>query len=212
MEVDLANSNVPELNTALLIDGENISSTWAGRIITASAKLGGLLVKRAYGNATKIKGWDDAPGIKLVHTGAGKNAADIALAIEAAELSYNGRIENFVLVSSDGDFSHLATFLRERGHQVMGIGEEKAPLGFRKSCTGWQTLEARPQDMHQKILAEMRKQQGGILINRVSPTLRSSLGVTLSDLEEKSWRKYFEKRPDSFKISGEAQQTLITTR
>lgn len=201
-----------ELNTALLIDGENISSTWAGKTIMASGQLGGLLVKRAYGNATKIKGWDEAPGIKLVHTGAGKNAADIALAIEAVELSYADRVKNFVLVSSDGDFSHLATFLRERGHRVLGMGEEKAPLAFRKSCTDWQTLEARPQDMHQRIRAELRKQQGGILINKVSPTLRVSLGVTLSDLEEKSWRKYFEKRPESFKISGEAQQTLITVR
>lgn len=208
----MTNSGTPVLNTALLIDGENISSTWAGKTITASGQLGGLLVKRAYGNATKIKGWDEAPGIKLVHTGAGKNAADIALAIEAVELSYAGLVQNYVLVSSDGDFSHLATFLRERGHRVLGMGEDKAPLAFRKSCTDWQTLEARPQDMHQKILAELRKQQGGILINKVSPTLRGSLGVTLSDLEEKSWRKYFEKRPDSFKISGEAQHTRITTR
>lgn len=208
----MTNSNVSELNTALLIDGENISSTWAGKTITASGQLGGLLIKRAYGNAAKIKGWDEAPGIKLVHTGSGKNAADIALAIDAVDLSYADSVKNFVLVSSDGDFSHLATFLRERGHRVLGMGEEKAPLAFRKSCTGWQTLEARPQDMHQKILAELRKQKGGILINKVSPTLRVSLGVTLSDLEEKSWRKYFEKRPDSFVISGEAQQTRITAR
>ncbi|WP_282064598.1 NYN domain-containing protein [Aliiroseovarius marinus] len=208
----MTNSNAPELNTALLIDGENISSTWAGRTITASAALGGLLVKRAYGNATKIKGWDEAPGIRLVHTGAGKNSADIALAIDAVDLSYSGRVQSFILVSSDGDFSHLATFLRERGHRVLGIGEDKAPLAFRKSCTDWQTLEARPQDLHQKILAELRKQKGGILINKVSPTLRVSLGVTLSDLEEKSWRKYFEKRSDSFVISGEAQQTRITAR
>ena len=208
----MTNSNAPEQNTALLIDGENISSTWAGKTIMASGQLGGLLVKRAYGNATKIKGWDEAPGIKLVHTGAGKNAADIALAIEAVELSYAGRVENYVLVSSDGDFSHLATFLRERGHRVLGMGEEKAPLAFRKSCTDWQTLEARPQDMHQKILGEVRKRKDGILIGQVSPFLRGSLGVTLSDLDEKSWRKYFTNREDHFDVSGEAQQTRITAR
>ncbi|WP_247090409.1 NYN domain-containing protein [Aliiroseovarius sp. S1123] len=208
----MTNSGTPVLNTALLIDGENISSTWAGKTITASGQLGGLLVKRAYGNATKIKGWDEAPGIKLVHTGAGKNAADIALAIEAVELSYAGLVQNYVLVSSDGDFSHLATFLRERGHRVLGMGEDKAPLAFRKSCTDWQTLEARPQDLHRRILEEIRKRKDGILIGQVSPFLRGSLGVTLSDLDEKSWRKYFTNREDLFCVSGEAQQTRITAR
>lgn len=169
-------------------------------------------MKRAYGNATKIKGWDEAPGIKLVHTGAGKNAADIALAIEAVELSYAGLVQNYVLVSSDGDFSHLATFLRERGHRVLGMGEDKAPLAFRKSCTDWQTLEARPQDLHRRILEEIRKRKDGILIGQVSPFLRGSLGVTLSDLDEKSWRKYFTNREDLFCVSGEAQQTRITAR
>lgn len=59
---------------ALLIDGENISSALAGKIIVESGKLGELLVRRVYGNAARIKGWDEAPGIKLVHTGTGKNA------------------------------------------------------------------------------------------------------------------------------------------
>lgn len=203
---------LPQAATALLIDGENISSTWAGRMIVEANRLGPLQIKRAYGNASKVKGWDEAPGIKLVHTGSGKNAADIALAIEASELSFAAQVSHFVLASSDGDFSHLATFLRERGHHVVGVGEAKAPINFRKSCSNWQTLEAKPLDMDQKILSELRKQQSGLLIQKVSPTLRASLGVTLSDLDEKTWRKYFEKRPEAFKITGEAQQTRITAR
>lgn len=201
-----------DARVALLIDGENISSALAGKIIIEAGKFGELLVKRVYGNAARIRGWDEAPGIKLVHTGLGKNAADIALALDAAELSFEAKVRTVVLVSSDGDFSHLATFLRERGHMVAGMGEAKAPVNYRKSCSSCLTLDTNPKDMDQKILAEMRKQKGGLLIGRVSPTLRAALGVTLSDLEEKTWRKYFEKRPGTFKITGEAQQTRITAR
>lgn len=197
---------------ALLIDGENISSALAGKIIVESGKLGELLVRRVYGNAARIKGWDEAPGIKLVHTGTGKNAADIALALDAAELSFGQKIKTFALVSSDGDFSHLATFLRERGHAVSGIGEAKAPANYRKSCSSWTMLNTTPEDLDARILAEMKKQEDGLLINRVSPTIRTALSITLTDLDEKNWRKYFEARLDRYKITGEAQQTRITAR
>ncbi|WP_289043566.1 NYN domain-containing protein [uncultured Aliiroseovarius sp.] len=131
-------TDVPKV--ALLIDGENISSAFAGKMIVAAGKLGDLQVRRVYGNAALVKGWDTAPGIQLVHSGAGKNAADIVLALDAMELSYASTIDVFALVSSDGDFMHLATRLRERGFQVVGIGEKKAPECFRKSCSSWVTL------------------------------------------------------------------------
>ena len=197
---------------ALLIDGENISSALAGKIIVEAGKFGELIVKRVYGSASRIKGWDEAPGIKLIHTGSGKNAADIALALDAAELSFSGRIEKFALVSSDGDFSHLATFLRERGHIVSGIGEAKSPANYRKSCSVWTLLNTNPDDLDARILAEMQKQEDGLLINRVSPTIRTALSITLTDLDEKNWRKYFEARLDRYEITGEAQQTRITAR
>ncbi|MCK8463844.1 NYN domain-containing protein [Aliiroseovarius sp. S1339] len=127
---------------ALLIDGENISSALAGKIIVESGKLGELRLRRVYGNATLVKGWDTATGIRLVHSGTGKNAADIVLALDAMELSYESKIDVFALVSSDGDFMHLADRLRERGFKVVGIGEKKAPDCFRKSCSSWVTLAA----------------------------------------------------------------------
>lgn len=127
-------------NVALLIDGENISAAFAGKIIVRAGREGTLVIRRVYGNATRIPAWDDAPGIRLVHTGTGKNAADIALTLEAAELSFDAQIDTFVIVSSDGDFTPLATRLRERGFRVVGLGEEKAPDGFRKTCSEWETL------------------------------------------------------------------------
>lgn len=127
-------------NVALLIDGENISAAFAGKIIARAGREGTLVIRRVYGNATRIPAWDDAPGIRLVHTGTGKNAADIALTLEATELSFDAQIDTFVIVSSDGDFTPLATRLRERGFRVVGLGEEKAPDGFRKTCSDWETL------------------------------------------------------------------------
>ena len=64
----------------------------------------------------------------------GKNAADLALAIDAIDLFHTGGIEGFCLVSSDSDFSHLALRLREHGVMVIGYGERKAPASFRRAC------------------------------------------------------------------------------
>ena len=111
---------------ALFIDGENVPSSYAGRIITRTRTHGQLAVRRVYGGVRKIPGWDAAPGFRMIHTGSGKNGADLMLAIEAMALSYERLADAFVLVSSDGDFTHLAQNLRERGFTVIGMGEEKA--------------------------------------------------------------------------------------
>ena len=64
----------------------------------------------------------------------GKNAADIALAIDAVDLSYRARLDGFLLVSSDSDFTRLAQRLREGGFAVYGFGESKTPRAFRSAC------------------------------------------------------------------------------
>lgn len=131
---------LPARRVALLIDGDNISSDRAGTLITRSLALGDLRVKRVYGNIKSLPGWDAAPGFRMVHAGCGKNAADLLLAIEAIGLSHTGGIDTFVIASSDRDFTHLAHDLRERHFAVIGIGEAKAPEGFRKACTRFTVL------------------------------------------------------------------------
>lgn len=126
---------------ALLIDGENVSAAHAGRIILTSLRFGALVTRRVYGHASRIPQWDEAPGFRVVHAGGGKNAADVLLAIEAVELFHVARPSTFVLVSKDGDFTHLATHLRERGATVVGMGEAHAAERFRKACTRFEILE-----------------------------------------------------------------------
>lgn len=120
---------------ALLVDGENISADLAGLIITKSLGFGQLVIRRVYGNAGKMPKWDAAPGFRLIHSGAGKNATDLLLAVEAMSLLHDGRVDALVLVTSDGDFTHLAAHLRERGVAVYGMGEAKAAERFRKACS-----------------------------------------------------------------------------
>ncbi len=82
---------------ALLVDGENVSRELAGRIVTKALGYGDLAIMRAYGNAANISGWDRAPRFRLIHSGKGKNATDILLAVEAVALAYNGGVDCFCI-------------------------------------------------------------------------------------------------------------------
>ena len=127
---------------ALLIDAENVPPAFAAALVDDAAGHGELAIRRAYGNFSLdcMRNWGEACprlGIRAhqVFPGArGKNAADLALAIDAMDLLHTGGVEGFCLVSSDGDFSHLALRLREHGVMVIGYGEHKAPESFRQAC------------------------------------------------------------------------------
>lgn len=134
----------PRSGVAVLVDGENLSADLSGQIIDEARKRGPLVVKRVYGNATNMAKWAAAPGFKLVHTGTGKNATDLLLAVEAVSLFHEGGIDTVVIASSDGDFSHLAHHLRERQLNVVGMGETKAPGAFRDACSDFFELVAKP--------------------------------------------------------------------
>lgn len=197
---------------ALLVDGENVSSGYAGKLLTEAAKHGHITVKRVYGNAGRVPGWDAAPGIRLVHAGQGKNATDLLLAIEAMQIFHDAQADVFVIASSDGDFSHLATHLRERGVTVIGAGEGKAPETFRKSCSYWVRIEAKPIEIDKAIERVFRINPGGLSIGQVNPEIRKRHAITLADVAEKSWRNYFEARAKLYVITGQGPQTRISLR
>ena len=127
---------------AVLIDGENASPRHARAVFEAAETLGDAMVRRVYGDFSngRLASWS-APIRKFAivpcHQPAhvrGKNAADIALAIDAVDLSYRVRLDGFLLVSSDSDFTALAQRLRERGFAVFGFGESRTPRAFRSAC------------------------------------------------------------------------------
>ena len=102
--------------------------------MTFAKNLGRLDMARVYGGAHPASSWMEAAGFRFIHAGPGKNGADILLSIDAIEACQLSDTKAFVLATSDGDFSHLAYRLRERGVEVYGLGEDKAPTSFREAC------------------------------------------------------------------------------
>jgi len=119
---------------AVLVDGDNLSAAHAPELRRIGAALGLPAVLRVYGDFSRLPGWQAVPGFRHVHAGSGKNATDLLLTVDAMELALEAEVEALVLASSDGDFSHLALRLRERGLQIVGAGEAKTPPHFREAC------------------------------------------------------------------------------
>jgi len=133
---------------AVLIDGENASARHARAVFETAGKIGEATVRRIYGDFSngRLASWNAAIrsySIVPCHQSAharGKNAADIALAIDAMDLMHRERLDGFCLVSSDSDFTRLAQRLREGGLAVYGFGESKTPEGFRAACHRFETV------------------------------------------------------------------------
>ncbi|MBI1418810.1 MAG: NYN domain-containing protein [Limimaricola sp.] len=134
---------------AVLIDADNTSPKHAGAIFEEIAGLGEASVRRCYGDfsSNQMAGWNKVQaehGLVPLHSPAntvGKNSSDISLVIDAMDLLHTGRFAGFVLVSSDSDFTRLASRIREQGLDVYGIGQKKTPEAFRKACKRFIFLE-----------------------------------------------------------------------
>ncbi len=140
---------IKELRLAVLIDADNIPSSNIKGMMEEIAKYGTPTFKRIYGDWTKptLTGWKSVllenaitPVQQYSYT-VGKNSSDSALIIDAMDILYTGRVDGFCIVSSDSDFTRLATRLREAGMQVFGIGEKKTPAPFIASCNKFIYLE-----------------------------------------------------------------------
>ncbi len=133
---------IKEPRLAVLIDADNTSARWAEAIFEEVATIGEASVRRIYGDfsGTQLVNWQKklaahavVPHQQFAYT-RGKNSSDIALVIDAMDLLHSGRFDGFVLVSSDSDFTRLASRVREQGLDVFGIGRQKTPQSFRKAC------------------------------------------------------------------------------
>ncbi len=127
---------------AVLIDADNATATLTSAMLAELAKYGTLTVKRAYGDWTtqRLVGWKkqlNSHAIQPVQQFAyttGKNATDSAMIIDAMDLLYSDTLDGFCIVSSDSDFTRLATRLREAGKTVYGLGQRKTPEAFIAAC------------------------------------------------------------------------------
>ena len=127
---------------AVLIDADNAQPGVVGELLTEVASYGTATVKRAYGDWTtpQLGRWKDVLHVHAIQPvqqfsyTSGKNATDSALIIDAMDLLHSGRVDGFCLVSSDSDFTRLATRIRESGLAVYGFGERKTPKPFVAAC------------------------------------------------------------------------------
>ena len=127
---------------AMLIDGDNVQSSLIKEIIAEASRYGLVSIKRIYGDWTtdNMKSWKETlhthavQPIQQFRYTVGKNATDSALIIDAMDILYDGIVSGFCLVSSDSDFTRLATRIREKGLFVMGIGHETTPKAFVNAC------------------------------------------------------------------------------
>lgn len=211
---------------AVLVDGENIRADFAVQILNAAARYGTATIRRVYQDAAKQNGWSDMAGWKVVHAGPGKNATDMLLFIEAVDLALIQDIKQVVIASSDGDFSHLATYLREHGTEVIGIGELKTPRKFSKACSEFVnlTFSAAPSDpvpLHAPkpapkpepllsqddlkiaaIIKEFSDGQGRLSVSTLSEYMIKAHSIQIKSLPAKNWSTYLKNHPQIYTVTG----------
>ena len=205
---------------AILVDGDNIGAGHAPRIAALGKAEGRVDIYRAYADATNGSGWNGVSGVNLIHAGSGKNAADLLLSIDAMEMAVAGGIDIMLVVSSDSDFTHLSTRLRERGIRVVGVGEAKAPATFRASCTRFERLppvRATSKDPGPKragnatgatqldrnirgVIAQNSKHGLGMRLADLNAKMRASFDMKISTRPERTWRAYLSARPTLYDL------------
>lgn len=137
------------MRLALLIDADNILARHAEAILEELAAHGEPTVRRVYGDwsSQALSAWKEkarALGLVMHQQSAntkGKNASDIGLVIDAMDILHAGKVDGFVLVSSDSDFTRLASRIREDGLTVIGVGEAKTPASLRQVCNRFLLIE-----------------------------------------------------------------------
>jgi uncharacterized LabA/DUF88 family protein len=131
-----------DLRLAVLIDADNVPYSNIKGMLEEIAKYGNPTFKRIYADWTKptVSGWKNVLlqyAITPIHQYSyttGKNATDSSMIIDAMDILYSGRVDGFCIISSDSDFTRLATRLREAGMKVFGLGERKTPTAFISAC------------------------------------------------------------------------------
>lgn len=183
------------LNIAVLIDGDNIPSAPVKEMMEEIAKYGNPTIKRIYGDWTKpgLNKWKSVllenaitPVQQYAYT-TGKNATDSAMIIDAMDILYNDKVNGFCLVSSDSDFTRLATRLREAGMDVLGIGEKKTPQPFITACDKFIYIEILL-DKGEKKTEKSSKSKASSNVDPITEKEIKLIASTINDLsDEDGW-------------------------
>jgi hypothetical protein len=180
-------------NLAVLIDGDNIPSAYVKEMMAEITKYGNPTIKRIYGDWTKptLAKWKSlllenaiTPIQQYSYT-TGKNATDSAMIIDAMDILYSEKVNGFCLVSSDSDFTRLATRLREAGMTVIGIGEKKTPDPFIVACDKFiyiEILKSRVEETESDVARKKTSPKSNI--DKITPKVIRLISTTISDVAD----------------------------
>src|SRR5210317_2196055 len=180
-----------DLKLAVLIDGNNVPSAYIKEMMEEITKYGNPTIKRIYGDWTKpiLSKWKNlllenaiTPIQQYAYT-SGKNATDSAMIIDAMDILYEGKVGGFCIVSSDSDFTRLATRLREAGMQVIGIGEKKTPNPFIVACDKFIYIEILKTKSKEKD-SEEEKEEEKESFEKISAKEIKLIATTITDLSD----------------------------
>jgi len=171
---------------AMLIDGENAQSSQIDKMVAETGKYGLVTIRRIYGDWTtpQMKSWKEILNahaiqpIQQFRYTIGKNSSDASLIIDAMDILYEGTVHGFCLVSSDSDYTRLATRIREKGLFVMGIGRKNTPPAFVKGCEVFvYTENLMPEKQIVKIIPHHEEAVAGNITTDPLPLLRNAFDM-----------------------------------
>lgn len=208
---------------AVLVDGENISADNATLILDAARTLGPIGVRRVYGNVGRLPAWEAAPGFTAIHTQSNKNSADMRLTVDAMDLFLRADVRSFLLASSDGDFTHLATYLRDSGAHVTGLGAIAAGTSFKAACHRFVAIDAPPAAppqppslaaMKNHLIAALkaRPRAEGLAIADINPLMRQLHPICIADHPVGSWRAFLGLYPELFAFDPKGPRARVRLR
>ncbi|TFG81507.1 MAG: NYN domain-containing protein [Spirochaetales bacterium] len=188
-----------QLKLAVLIDADNTQSAITEGLLAEVAKYGVASVKRIYGDwtTTNLKHWKERlleyaiqPIQQFSYT-TGKNATDSAMIIDAMDLLYTEKLDGFVIVSSDSDFTRLAARMREAGKLVIGFGERKTPKPFVAACDKfiYTDILREPEEEVAGVKGEPKK-KAPVQDFKMDKKLRALLGQAVEDSADDSGWAY----------------------
>lgn len=183
------------LRLAVLIDADNVPYAQVSEMLQEIAKYGTPTTKRIYGDWTRLpdKGWKSVllehaiTPIQQYSYTTGKNATDAALIIDAMDILYSGKVDGFCIVSSDSDFTKLATRLRESGMLVIGIGERKTPNPFIVACDRFiylEMLDYPKKPKTSKIPNESKRKDEKVTTVKIDEATLKMIEATVDDLSD----------------------------
>jgi hypothetical protein len=186
-----------DLRLAVLIDGDNIPSARVKEMMAEIAKYGNPTIKRIYGDWTNphLSKWKKVllenaiTPIQQYGYTTGKNATDSAMIIDAMDILYSEKVDGFCLVSSDSDFTRLATRLREAGKAVYGIGEKKTPEPFIVACDKFIYIEIlknqqEQEDDENESGSPEKKKSKQESVDKITPKIIQLISSTITDVAD----------------------------